>query len=195
MSDESLTLVDRWRDGDDFAATELYERYFERLMRVVSSHLLGRYQKRVEPEDVLQSAFRTVFRRISEGEFRFEDDADIWKLLVTVVLNKLRNQVRHMNAGRRDIRREAFGDSDFDGHLASQLSQPPHIEVAVEFAELMQDIFPLLPENERTLLQLRLEGYTQKEIAERMDVTDRTIRRLWERVRQRIIDIVEIKNI
>ena len=184
---EATDLIEQWRDGDSDAATKLYELYCERLMRVVSGQLLERYQQQIDPEDVLQTAFRTFFGRVSEGEFAFEDDKDVWKLLVTVVLNKLRRQVRHMNAQRRDVRREIRGEADFDGQIASDLSRPPGIQEAVEFAELINDLFQFLPEDERKLLQLRIEGYSQKEIAEELDVTDRTVRRMWERVRERLV--------
>ncbi len=33
MSDESITLVERWREGDEDAATELYEQYFAKWAR------------------------------------------------------------------------------------------------------------------------------------------------------------------
>jgi RNA polymerase sigma factor (sigma-70 family) len=186
MSDEAITLVNRWREGDEDAAKALYEQYFAKLMHIVSGHLTQSYKKQVDPEDVLQSAFGTVFRRISNGEFSFESDGDVWKLLVTVVLNKLRHRVRYLNADRRDIRRELRAESDFDGVLAAQLSQPPGISEAAEFAELVRDIFEFLPEQERMLLQLRMDGYGQQEIAERLDVTDRTVRRMWDRIRDRL---------
>lgn len=186
MEGDSVDLVNRWRDGDEAAATELHQRYFERLLRVVSGQLVNSYRKEFEPEDVLQSAFRTVFKRVSDGEFRFDDDGDVWKLLVTVSLNKLRNRVRYLNAERRDVRREVGGEADFDGYLATQLSQPPGVEEAVEFAELMRTLLELLPESERTVVQLRMDGYSQQEIADQLGVTDRTVRRMWERIQVRV---------
>lgn len=190
MSDEALTLVNRWREGDEDAATALYEQYFGKLMHIVTGHLTQSYKKQVDPEDVLQSAFGTVFRRISKGEFSFESDGDVWKLLVTIALNKLRHRVRYLNADRRDIRRELRAEADFDGVLAAQLSESPGISEAAEFAELVREIFEFLPEQERTLLQLRMEGYGQQEIADRLNVTDRTIRRMWDRIRDRLTKLL-----
>lgn len=192
MEDEPIALVERWRDGDEEAATTLYQLYVDRLMQIVSNHLLSSYQKQVEPEDVLQSAFGTVFRRLRNGRFEFDSDADVWKLLVTVVLNKLRNRVRYLNAERRDIRREMKGEADFDGALAAQLAIPPGVEEATEFAYLMRDLFelPSLSEDEKKLLQLRMEGFGQQEIADQLGVTDRTIRRMTDRIRDRLNDLL-----
>lgn len=190
--DETVELVDRWRGGDQDAATELYERYFDRLMQIVAGHVMQTYRKQVEPEDVVQSAFGTVFRRMKNGSFSFKSDGDVWKLLVTVVLNKLRNRVRYLNAERRDIRREIRGEADFDGVLAAQLSTPPGIREAMEFASLVRDVFEfaMISDHEKELLQLRLEGHSQQEIAEKLGVTDRTIRRMMERIRERMSQLL-----
>lgn len=186
MENESVRLVDRWRQGDDEAATLLYEQYFEKLLMTVDGQLSDRYKQQCEPEDILQSAFGTVFRRITDGDFRFDNDEDVWKLLVTVVLNKLRRRVRHMNADRRDVRRQVAGAGEFDDFLAQQLSGSPGTEEAATFSDLMTEIFSLLSEEEKKLLQLRMEGCSQLEIAETLDVTDRTIRRMWDRIRKRL---------
>jgi RNA polymerase sigma factor (sigma-70 family) len=186
MENEAKLLVEQWRQGDQDAASKLYAQYFERLMRIVSGQLLQSYQQQVEPEDVLQSAFGTVFKRISNGDFRFENDQDVWKLLVTVTLNKVRGRIRFLNAERRDIRRTRRGETDFDLVLAEQLSKNPGVQEAVEFADLVRDIYGLLPEDETQVLQLRIEGYSQQEIADKLGVTDRTVRRMWDRIRQRL---------
>lgn len=185
MSEESVTLVNRWREGDEEAANALYEQYFAKLMPIVTGHVGQSIQPEFDPEDVLQSAFCTVFRRISKGEFTFGSDRDVWKLLVTIALNKLRQKVGRATTQKRDIKRK-LGESDFDGLLAAQLSESPGISEAAEFAELVRRIFGILSEQERLLLQWSMEGYGQLEIADRLGVTDRTVRRMWDRIRARL---------
>lgn len=175
-------IVERWRSGDQNAATELYELYCERLIRIVAGKIGDGFQQQVEPEDVLQTAFRTWFRRVREGEFHFEDDGDVWKLLLTVVLNRLRRGVRFATADKRDIRRQSSVDSEFDGELASHLTRKPSDHEALEFADLMTKVLKFLSPSERDLIQLRIEGYNQKESAEELGVDVRTIRRMWKRI-------------
>ncbi len=76
MTDESLehsasdaSLLVRYQAGEDDAATALYLRYASRLLefsdRVTGDYLLSR----IDAEDIVQSVFRTFFRRVSEGQY------------------------------------------------------------------------------------------------------------------------------
>src|SRR5579884_576430 len=59
--DESL--LDLWRAGSEEAARQLFERYTDRLIALARGHIDQRLARRVDPEDITQSAFRTFFRR------------------------------------------------------------------------------------------------------------------------------------
>jgi RNA polymerase sigma-70 factor (ECF subfamily) len=186
----STELVCLWRKGDEKAATELYRRYIQRLFHTVDLNLPQKMKVRLDADDICQSVFRSMFRRMRHGEFTFQDDADFWKLLVTVALNKLRNQVRNASAGKRDVQRETPLDatSEPNPFLLNRLSRGPSVEEAAQFREIMERICEQLTSVERELLQLRAEGYLQQEIAERLNLSERTIRRMNERLRERVLD-------
>jgi len=191
MNDSSNELVTRWRQGEEDAATELYRRYINRLLRAVDSHLPPSLKAKVEADDVCQSVFRSIFRRIRRGEFTFAEDADVWRLLVTVAFNKLRNKMRFAAAGKRDTRRELSYDvGGADMFVVNRLSQGPSLEETIEFEELMNVIGSQLSPREQELLALRLEGYDQKEIADKFGVSTRTIRRMNDELRERILAVV-----
>src|ERR1700679_4129725 len=62
MADEwSGDLLARWRAGDQQAATEMFHRYANRLILLARSRLSPRLSHRVDPEDVVQSAYRSFF--------------------------------------------------------------------------------------------------------------------------------------
>ncbi|MCA9217811.1 MAG: hypothetical protein KDB27_32300, partial [Planctomycetales bacterium] len=63
------SLVSNFRRGENDAATELYERYARRLIQFASKQTSTKYASRFDPEDVIQSVFRTFFRRVSDGQF------------------------------------------------------------------------------------------------------------------------------
>ena len=88
-------LLDQWKSGSQAAANELYERYAQRLCQQVERRIGRHLQSRLDAVDVLQSAFRTFFRRASNGEFQIDHTGDLWNLLVTITLNKVRGQVEH----------------------------------------------------------------------------------------------------
>jgi hypothetical protein len=72
-------------DGDD-----LVERYAHRLARLAEQHLSPKVAGRLDAEDVVQSAFRTFFRRSVQGEFQIDSSAQMWRLLAKITLMKAR---------------------------------------------------------------------------------------------------------
>jgi RNA polymerase sigma factor (sigma-70 family) len=71
----------------------------------------------------------------------------------------------------------------------NRLSRGPSIEEAVQFRELMEKVCEQLSCEEKGLLQLRAEGYQQQEIADRLNVSARTIRRMNDRLRDRLLEV------
>ena len=123
MADSSsiTDLVKRLRRGDSDAARELFAYYADRLRRLAEQHLSRRLAGRVEAEDVVQSALRTFFSRSARGEFQIDSRADLWHLLVRITVVKARQQARHHQAARRDVRVEQ-GEGDEDWLLRGRFS-------------------------------------------------------------------------
>ena len=61
------SLLRRLQQGQADASTELYLRYAERLLAVAAAQTSPDLARRVDPEDIVQSVFRTFFRRASLG--------------------------------------------------------------------------------------------------------------------------------
>src|SRR5437899_8297734 len=99
-------LVEQWQAGDEAAAKELFDTYVERLMALARRRLSQRLASRVDPEDVVQSVFRTFFCRAKEGKFQIKDQDDLCKLLMRITVHKVLKQVEHHTAGKRDPRLE-----------------------------------------------------------------------------------------
>lgn len=191
----AIDLIKRWRQGDQRAADLLYGRYFEQMMRIIGAQIPAKIRGRVAPEDVAQSVFRTVFRRLRRGEFQFQDDQDIWKLLVTVALNKTRSQTSKNLAARRDVNRETrIGDVPIDESLSQRLQSQPSISEVLAFRETLALLFARLANDEVEVIQLRLEGYTQEEIATRLQVTTRTVRRKLTTIRQAVGELLDARD-
>src|SRR5271163_4177723 len=91
--ERSDDLVARWRAGDQRAATELFHRYASRLILFVRSRLSGRIARRLDPEDVVQSAYRSFFGGTRDGRYVPHRGGDLWQLLVVITLHKLQLQV------------------------------------------------------------------------------------------------------
>jgi RNA polymerase sigma-70 factor (ECF subfamily) len=180
-SDHSLLL--RYRRGQDDAPTLLYLRYAERLRALAAAQRSPGLAARVDPEDIVQSVFRTFFRRAAEGQYDVPEGEEIWKLLLVIGLHKIRALGAFHRAARRDVRLTAGGDV-YDRAIDSE---PGKNEAALEVLRLVIDeVLAALPPNHRPIIELRIEGHEVAEIAQRVQRSKRTVERVLQDFRERL---------
>jgi RNA polymerase sigma factor (sigma-70 family) len=182
-------LVQRWQAGDEDAAAQLFDRYQGKLIPLVASHLNEKLKPRLEADELVQSILKSAFRVTREGQTQFTDDTGFWKWLVTVALNKVFKRIERETAAKRDPQREVRSQGR-DVFLADCLSQRPTTAQVVEVADLMEHILKRLDDDQTQALMLKLEGYTQKEIAAKLNVSEKTIQRRSEKIREAAREVV-----
>lgn len=116
-----------------------------------------RLAARIDAEDVVQSAYRSFFRRASGGDYELQRGGDLWRLLVRIVLHKLLKQVEHHTAAKRSVRREMAAESQLLQALQLACRQPS-AEQTVALADELAQVLSLLSEAERSMFELRLQG-------------------------------------
>src|SRR4051812_33906158 len=84
-------LLARVRQGDQAAAAAVFDLYKRRLLGLARSHLDARLRGKVDPEDVVQSVFRSYFRRQTDGRFDVQDWDQLWSLLAMITVRKCTN--------------------------------------------------------------------------------------------------------
>src|SRR5207249_10120696 len=94
------SLLNLWRAGDETAAREIFERYAERLAGLARRRLGQRLGRRVDPEDIVQSVFRTFFARAKAGQVTISGQDDLCKLVFRLTVVKTLRQVRHHRAAK-----------------------------------------------------------------------------------------------
>lgn len=172
---------------DPDTAKQIVKQYEARLGALVRSRLDVRLKNRVDAEDVLQSAFRSFFRRAEAGEFQFEDWNGLWALLAQIAVRKSYRQSVHHRAQRRDVRREqateADGDSGRTWETEGRQASPEEDASLQEILELL--VGALKDEKQRQAVILRLQGYSLAEIAEMPEIglSQRTLFRLMKKVK------------
>lgn len=178
--------------GEAGIVGEFWQTYGDRLQRLAASRMNPALQRRIGPDDIVQSVCRTFFRRSQDGQFELHGTASLWRLLCAITLAKVRHHARFHYQDKRSPDREAAlpAGSDRERSLDPTASEPTPAEVA-EFADEMQRMFDALDDEERQFVQLRIEGLKQSEIAERLGCSERTVRRLLERVKQRWEGLLE----
>jgi len=93
-NDDLIPMIEGLRAGDAQAAQLFCARFGPALIRVADRRLPGVVRRRVDPEDVVQSACRTFLRRARGGEFTLADSEGLWRLLCAITLTKVHEQTR-----------------------------------------------------------------------------------------------------
>jgi RNA polymerase sigma-70 factor (ECF subfamily) len=182
-------LIQGLRAGDRRIVQEFCEQYGVLLQDLADKHLAGPLRRRVGPEDVAQSACRTFLRRARAGEFQLADSEGLWRLLCAITLTKVREQARFHQRRKRGLDQEVplVSDSTSDNAASSEpvAAGPTPVEAAA-FADQFQQLMAGLEDEERRLVDLKLQQYTNAEVAERLGCSERTVRRLLKHVRSRL---------
>src|SRR5262245_30403836 len=92
---------------EDATARELLDRFTRGLISIARRQLDVRLRHKIEPEDVVQSAYKSFFLRYGEDALGDADWRELWGLLTCITLRKCADRVRYHRAKRRDISREA----------------------------------------------------------------------------------------
>lgn len=196
---ESLDRWQRWidglRGGDDVIVREFCARYGDLLFRLAEKHLPGGLRRRVGPEDVVQSACRTFLRRAKGNEFDIADSESLWRLLCAITLTKVREQTRFHLRQKRGLDREVHAIASSDDSTASGPAIPAEGESpaeAAEFADQFQALMDTLDDEEKQIVDLKLQEYTNEEAAEKLGCSERTVRRILKRVQGRLAKVFEV---
>lgn len=182
--DSFIQLLKRLEAGEDAAAQEVFSRYANRLHALARAHIDGRLAHKIEPEDVVQSACKSFFLRHRDGKLHVGNRKSLWNLLTLITLRKCADRVEHVRAARRDVARDAPHNADDSGAWALDREPDPH-EAAV-LAETVERLFESIDAQERPVLELSLQGCSVPEICEQLGRAERSVRRLRERIRQRL---------
>jgi RNA polymerase sigma factor (sigma-70 family) len=184
MGDEGSVSawLDRLKAGDRAGTGRLWERYFERLVRVARARLQGAPRRAADEEDVALSAFHSFCRAAEKGRLpRLLDRDSLWRLLVVITSRKAAHLAR--DEGRLKRRPPAEKEADLETLLASE----PTPEFAAQLADEIQRLLDALDSPELAQVALwKMEGYSNDEIAVKLDCVPRTverrlvlIRRIW----------------
>jgi RNA polymerase sigma factor (sigma-70 family) len=183
-------------EGKRRAAEELAKRYAEPLAKFIRSKIGTRLQRRVDSDDLLQETLAAFFLKQQVGGNTLNDREEFWALILTIASNKVASEARRNNAQRRDMRREQaiHGEGD-DNRGEIDLPSPQRDETEMlQIAEELDALLESLPADHREVAKLLIEGYTHKEIADRVGCTTRTIERWLQQIRKVFSEMIEKQN-
>jgi RNA polymerase sigma-70 factor (ECF subfamily) len=185
--DTTRDLVQRWQQGDQRAAEELFQRYADRLIGLARARLSAKLSRRIDAEDVVQSAYRSFFVGSREGRYEPQRGGDLWHLLVGLTLHKLHRQIRRNRAAKRNFQREVSWNADARLEIpVTLLAAAPAPLEAITLADELERIMSRLEPLDRRMLELRLQGHSLSEIAEATRRSQRTVSRVLNEIKQHL---------
>jgi RNA polymerase sigma-70 factor (ECF subfamily) len=141
----------------------LYKRYSGKMFALCLRYCRNRPDGEREAEDVLQEGFITVFKNIHT--FRRDGSLEGW--IRRIIVN---TALMHLRATKKEL---DFSDiDDLSGHYHPE----SHFDTAAEVnAKELTRMLDLLPEGYRIVFNLfAIEGYSHKEIAETLGISEGT---------------------
>jgi RNA polymerase sigma-70 factor (ECF subfamily) len=180
-------LMARLRSGDEAAAAVVFDRFAQRLLALARRRLDRLLRPKVDPEDVLQSVYKSFFRRHAEGQYELESWDGLWGMLTVITLRKCGHRVRRFRAASRDVEREVSLPLHDERNIEFEvIGREPTPSEAARLAETLEQVMRDLTERERVILVLSLQGYGNAEISNQVGRTERTVQRVLQRVRKRL---------
>ncbi len=190
----SVTMwIEGLKQGDDEAASQLWSRYFEQLVRLARQKL-GHTSRRVaDEEDIALSVFRNLCDGAEAGRFdRLTDRDDLWALLITVTKHKAVDLIRY-NTREKRLDGEIRGESVFlnrgDDGEAFGIDHITGAEPTPEFLVTLQSqherLLSLLRDDSlRNVALWRMEGFSNEDIAQKLDISVRSVERKLRLIRE-----------
>lgn len=174
----------RWmagvRAGKQDAIAKVFNRFVNRLIALARTRLDTRIRQKEDPEDVVQSVFRSFFRRHANEEIDVRSEDSLWTVLTVIAVRKCANRNRHYQAECRDVRREIPGGSSSEDPnvMWEPPARDPSPEEAVMLTETVEELMRRLTKTDRQILELVLQGLNDSQISAQVGLAIRTVRRV-----------------
>jgi DNA-directed RNA polymerase specialized sigma24 family protein len=174
------------KKGDQAAAQQLWARYFHRLVSLARSRLRAVPRGGGDEEDVALSAFKSLLIRAEQGKFpQLEDRDDLWQLLYVLTVRKAVSLSKREYAKRRGGGAVCYLSDLGDAQLEQAVGDEPTPELAFQMAgECRRLVDALGDETLRSVALWKMEGYTNKEVGEKLGVVEQTVERKLRRIRE-----------
>jgi RNA polymerase sigma factor (sigma-70 family) len=182
--------IKHMKAGDPIATHHIWQKYFDRAVRLASRKLTFLHCREADGEDAALSAFVSLYDGAREDRFReFNNRKDLWTLLSVITARKVLDYSVRERAAKRGGGQTASGsalgnDEDGGAGLDAFAGAESDPVVAAIVSEEYHRLLALLPDDGlRQVALWRVEGLTRDEIAERLGCSRRTVANKLELIR------------
>lgn len=182
-------LIARVKDGDEAAIGRLIERFGPDVRMMVRRRLPSRLRGQFDSMDFTQVVWSSVIADCRDRAEPFEDPRHLLGFLAGVVQNKVAQEYRRRTRTRKyDIGREEplyirRGDRDVPREVAADDPTPSEtVQAEDRLDQLVAGRSPM----EVRIIELRREGLTIAEVAARLSLHEKAVRRVIDSLRSRL---------
>ncbi len=183
----SAALAGQLQDGSNDAATLLFDRFGPWLQKAVDHKIGARLRRRIDTDDILQSAFWSFFRRTTDGQYNFEHSGALCRMLLTIAENKIRKAADFHHRQRRDVDREqSMNHGDSPPMTDDRQWQQAAFELAETIDEIAEIVDGLEPRDAEFFRRKFFLGHSSGKIAAETGWSLATVKRVLRRVTDRV---------
>jgi len=177
-SEDFPNLLARVRQGDEAAVAELVRRYEPEVRRVAHARLGTALRPYLDSMDLVQSIHRSLLVGLRQNRFDFATPENLIALAVTMVRRKVARLWRRLQVGPQ----RAANVESLLLQIGSASDDPAQ---AAQYQDQVRRVLDGLPDLDRRLIELRLQGCSTAEAAAQVGVDSAVLRVRLQRLRER----------
>ncbi len=177
-------LLHRLENEESDAARRIWDRFIHRLIYESRDRLMNLPRRAVDEEDVAAMAFQAFFDGVAQNSFqRLENRDDMWQVLAMLAerraMDVMRMELADMRGGGKNRGESVFENLLGEDSAAGGIGEMPDLEPEVidGFTKETRERLEELEESVREVVMLKLQGYTNEEVSEQLDMALRTVER------------------
>jgi len=186
-------LIEKVRAGDEQSVAELWENYFQQLVRIAASRLPKNLRRVGDEEDIAISAFHSFIAGVQDDRFPdLSGPENLWGLLITLTGRKVNAHLRHQTRQKRgggNVRGESVfiqpGGETKGGGIGGISGDGQPADIRIELSEACDNLLDQLEDEQlKQIAVMRMDGYLVDEIADRLNLSKRAVERRLQLIRR-----------
>jgi RNA polymerase sigma-70 factor (ECF subfamily) len=179
---EFNALLQRMRAGEPDAARELLERYGRHILYVIRRRLDQKLRSKFDSVDFLQDVWASFFTQPPE-KHHFDSPEALFAYLTAMARHKVADAARQrLIYQKHNVNREHSLDGSYRWQAQGVPAPCPTPSEEVSGQEQWERLLEGRPQLQQRILTMLRQGHTHAEIAGALDLNEKTVRRLIQRL-------------